>query len=83
MLSERLQILVTPEQRRRLEEEAERRGVSVGGLIREAVEAHLGTVAREDRLRALDSIRAMRGRFLTVEELEGLVEEERSGIGGP
>lgn len=79
MLSERLQVLVTPEQRRRLEVEAQRRGSSVGKLIREAVDARFGAVTREDRLRALDGIRASEGRFLPPEDLDRLVEEEREG----
>ncbi len=79
MFSERLQILVSPEQRRRLEAESRRRGTSVSGLVREAVDQHLGTVAREERIRAVDEIRAMRGRFLPPQELERLVEEERTG----
>jgi hypothetical protein len=79
MFSERLQILVSPEQRRRLETEAGRRGTSVAALIREAVDLHIGPVARGERDRALGAIRAMHGRFLPPEELERLVERERTG----
>jgi hypothetical protein len=61
MLNERLQILVTAEQRRRLEHEAQRRDTSVGRVIRDAVEAQLGGVAQAARLDALDAIRALRG----------------------
>jgi hypothetical protein len=78
MLNERLQILVDAEQRRRLEREASRRGTSVGSLVREAIDAHLGTVTRAERLRALGTIRAARtGRFLSAEDLNALVEGER------
>ncbi|MDO8213773.1 hypothetical protein [Conexibacter sp. CPCC 206217] len=77
MLNERLQILVTSEQRRRLEREAQRRGVSVGSLIREAVDAHFGGVTVEDRRQALTVIAAMRGSFATPEELNRMVEDER------
>jgi hypothetical protein len=77
MLKERLQVLVSAEQRRRLESEARRRGTSVGSLIREAVDAHFGSVTREDRLRALDQIKAMHGRYLPPDELNRIVEEER------
>jgi hypothetical protein len=77
MLNERLQVLVSAEQRRRLESEARRRGTSVGSLIREAVDAHFGSVTREDRLRALDQIKAMHGRYLPPDELNRIVEEER------
>lgn len=79
MFSQRLQILVSPEQRRRLEEEAERRRLSVSGLIREAVDTHLGSVAAQDRAHALEAIAAMHGRFLPPSEIERLVEEERVG----
>lgn len=40
MLSERTQVLLTPEQRARLERLAVERGTSIGALIREAVEAY-------------------------------------------
>jgi len=78
MFTERLQILVTPEQRRRWELEAKRRGTSVAGLVRGAVDRELGSLDREDRASAIDAIRAMRGRFLPPHELDRLVEEERA-----
>lgn len=77
MLKERLQILLTTEQRRRLESEARRRDVSVASLIREAVDARFGAITAADRTEALDGIRALRGRFLSPDELNRLVEEER------
>lgn len=77
MLNERLQILVSTEQRRRLEEESKRRQASVGSLIRQAIDAHFGAVTPEDRLNALEGIRALEGRFLSPEELDRLVDEER------
>jgi len=80
MLNERLQILVSRDQRRRLESEAQRRGVSVGGLIREAVDAHLGHVGEVERLEALDGIRATDGRYLSPEELNRLVGAERDAV---
>jgi len=79
MFSERLQILISPDQRRRLEAEAARRGMSVGALIREAVDVHLGPVARRARTDAMDGIRSLHGRFLTPAELEALVRQERTG----
>mgnify|MGYP000194564384 CR=1 FL=1 len=81
MLTERLQILISPEQRRRLEAEAARRGTSVASVIREAIDASLGGIPHEDRLAALEAIRAMRGRWLSVEDLERIVEEERRAGG--
>jgi hypothetical protein len=77
MLSERLQILFTLEHRKRLEEEARRRGTSVGSLVREAVNAQYGAVTRADRVRAAREIRSMSGTFLSPDELNRLVEEER------
>jgi hypothetical protein len=78
MFSERLQILVSSEQRKRWEVEAKRRGTSVAGLIRDAVDRDVGSLDRGDRAHAVDSIGAMRGRFLPPDELDRLVEEERA-----
>ncbi len=78
MYSERLQILVTPEQRKQWELEAKRRGTSVAGLIRESVDRDLGSPDGGGRASAVDAIRAMRGRFLPPDELDRLVEEERA-----
>jgi hypothetical protein len=78
MYRARLQILVTPEQRKRWELEAKRRGTSVAGLIRGAVDREMGSVDRGERASAVDAIRAMRGRFLSPDELDRLVEEERA-----
>ena len=78
MYSERLQILVTPEQRKRWDLEARRRGTSVAGLIRESVDRELGSPDGVDRASAVDAIRAMRGRFLSPDELDRLVEEEQT-----
>ena len=78
MLNERLQLLISPEQRRRLEAEARRRDASVASVIREAIDLHLGTTDRSARLRALEEIRAMQGGpFLTPEELNREVGAER------
>lgn len=40
MYSERTQVLLTPEQRERVERLAARRGISVGAVIRAAIDAH-------------------------------------------
>jgi hypothetical protein len=68
MLKERLQILVSADQRRRLEREARRRGTSVGSVIREAVDAQLGGVTQDERRKAFEEIRAMRARFVSPED---------------
>jgi hypothetical protein len=78
MFNERLQLLISPEQRRRLEAEARRRDASIASVIREAIDLHLGTVDRSARLRALEELRAMRGGpFLSPEELNREVAAER------
>ncbi len=77
MLRERLQILVSAEQRRRLEAEAKRRGTSVASLIREAVDVQFGPVTSADRLQALREIAEMQGRFLSPDELDRVAEAER------
>jgi len=77
MLKERLQILVTRDQRRRLEREAQRRGTSVAGVIRDAVDAQLGEITVEDRRAALDDILTMRGRSVSPDELDRIAEGER------
>jgi hypothetical protein len=77
MLKERLQILVSTDQRRRLEHEAQRRGTSVASVIRDAVDAQLGEITVEDRRSALDEILAMRGHAVSPDELDRIAEGER------
>lgn len=78
MYTERLQILVSKEQRRRLEREAKRRKSSVAKVIRDAVEAELGGASRQDRLMALEAISQLRGApYLPPEELEREIEGAR------
>ena len=75
MYSERLQILLTPQQRRHLQQEAKRRGTSVTALIREAVNEHFGVVPEGDRGRAYRSIVARHARYLAPDRLDELIEE--------
>jgi len=83
MITERVQILLTPQQRRRLEEEARRQSRSVASLVREAIDARFGTVSRQERLAAVEAIAHMRGgRYLSPEQLNRMVEEERETILG-
>lgn len=78
MITERVQILLTRQQRRRLENEAQRQARSVASLVREAIDARFGTFSREERLAAVDAIGAMTGgRYLTPEQINRAVEEER------
>lgn len=84
MLSERLQLVLSPEQRQLLEREARRRRVSVASLIREAIDARFAAPTREDRLRAVDEIAAMGGEPLpSLAELERIVAEERESAAAP
>lgn len=81
MLKQRLQVLITPAQHRRLVAEAKRRRTSVGALIREAIDARLGPIPPEVRIRAVAEIRAMTGgRFVPLEELDRIVDEEREDV---
>jgi len=81
MITERVQVLLTPAQRRRLEDVARRQGRSVASLVREAVDARYGTIDVEERLAAVEAIGAMRGgRYLTPEQINRAVEEEREAI---
>ena len=78
MFDQRMQILISAEQRRRLEAEARERKTSVGRLIRDAIDARFGAVTREQRVRAVEEIAKMRGgKFLSVEEMHRLIGEER------
>lgn len=83
MFNERLQLLITPEQRRHLEGEARRTGSSIGALVRDAIDARFGTTAVEERRGAVEEITAMRGTFLPVDELEAIVDEERDRAADP
>jgi hypothetical protein len=81
MFTERLQVLMSKEQRRSLEAEARRRRSSVGALIREAIDARGPAPNPEDRLRAVAEIKSMRGgRFLSPGALERIVDEERERL---
>mgnify|MGYP001175621215 CR=1 FL=1 len=76
MLNDRLQILVRRDQRKRLEDEARRRGTSVASLVREAVDAHFGSITTEDRLEAVRRMGAKQARFFSPEELNQLIDQE-------
>ena len=75
-LTDRLQVLISPDQRRRLEAEARRRG----GSVAEAIDASLARPTRTERLEAIEAIKAMRGKHLPVEELEAIIDEERNRV---
>ena len=73
MYSERLQILLTPDQRRRLQREAKRRKSSVTALVREAVEAHFGVAPEGSKEQAYRAIVGRRSRYVAPETLDELV----------
>lgn len=75
MLNERLQILITRNQRRKLEAEASRRRVSVAHLIREAIDLRFDPTPAEERAQALEAIRLLNGSLVTVEGLNRIVED--------
>ncbi len=79
MFSERLQILISKEQRQRLEREAKRRKTSVASVIRDAVDAELGKRSRRARLDAVEAIRRMpKVPYIPPEELERLIDESHT-----
>lgn len=79
MYSQRLQILVSKEQRKRLESEARRRKTSVASVIRDAVDKELGRGSREDRLRAVAAIGKIEGiPYLPPDELRKAIDEARA-----
>ncbi|MGI8659972.1 MAG: ribbon-helix-helix protein, CopG family [Thermoleophilaceae bacterium] len=58
-LSERTQVLLSVEQRRRVEQLAARSSVSVGAVIRRAIDDYLPPASAQERRRALDDLFAL------------------------
>lgn len=81
MLKERLQILVDGDQRRRLDGVAAERGLSVGALVRAAIDAELGRADRSLKLEAVAEMRRAASRSggpaPPVAELDRIVDEQR------
>jgi Ribbon-helix-helix protein, copG family len=69
MYSERTQVLLSREQRERLERMAGREGRSVGSLIREAIESYtaVGPTSRAEAAEALIGLRVPLGEWEQVE----------------
>ena len=82
MPKERLQILITAEQRRLLMTEARRRRRSVSALVRHAIDVHSGTVGREDRMRAVAELGRMNAQYVPPDALGRMIEEEREELAG-
>jgi hypothetical protein len=80
MYTERLQVLITPDQRRRLEAEARHRGSSVATVVREAIDRTVVGPTREERIQAVEAIAAMKIPNLTVDEIEAIIDEERDSV---
>jgi hypothetical protein len=80
MYTERLQVLITPDQRRRLEAEARHRGSSVATVVREAIDSTVVGPTREERIQAVEAIAAMKIPNLTVDEIEAIIDEERDSV---
>lgn len=78
MLSERVQVLLTPEQRARVERLAAQQGTSVGAVVREAVEAYTRPRgrSREEAARALFALDA------PVADWEDMKAEILRAVGG-
>lgn len=74
MHTERLQILLSPELRARLDHEATARNTSIAALVRNAIEATYGTSSKSDRMAAVDRIRKLSGRFLPPDVLDEVAE---------
>ncbi len=78
MHSERLQVLVTPEQRGRLERIAARERRSMGAVIREAIDAYTLPRARS-RKEALEAILAMNAPVADWEQMKAEIEQGALG----
>jgi len=78
MYSERTQVLLTPEQRRRLERRAAEERRSIGALIRDAVDAYTGASGRT-RQEAADSLLSVGAPVADWEVMKG---EIIRGAGG-
>jgi len=69
-LSKKTTILFSPETHRRLSELASRRGMSLGGLVREACLQVYGIVDSEARVTAVDALFALELPIDSVEQMK-------------
>lgn len=74
MYSERLQLLLSREQRRRLDEEARRSGSSVAALVRKAIDGHFKPASAEQRRNAARLLVERKVEFIAPNELRELVD---------
>lgn len=75
MYSERMQILISPEQRHRLNEEAANRNMAVAAVVREALDEHLGASDLNRRHAAVKRMFSRNLKAVTPEELEDILSE--------
>ena len=80
MYTERTQVLLTPEQRRRLERRAADQHRSVGALIRDAVDAYTGSSGRSRR-EAADSLLAAGAPVVDWEAMKREIERGATASG--
>lgn len=67
-------------QRRRLEDEARRRGSSVAAAIRAAVDERYGTVSPERRAAAAERIAGLAGKPITLEQMAAVLEARHEDV---
>jgi hypothetical protein len=79
MFTERTQVLLTPEQRRRLERRAQDEHRSVGAVIRDAVDAYTGSTGRT----RADAAASLLATGAPVGDWEAMKEEIERGASAP
>lgn len=73
-LTERTQVLLSPEQRRKVATLAARSSTSVGAVIRQAIDAYLPPVPHDRRQRALDELFSLEAPVADWDEIEREIE---------
>ncbi len=82
MFTERTQVLLSPEQRRRLERRAVEERRSVGSLIRDAVDAYTGSSGRT-RQEAAESLLSIDAPVTDWEEMKAEIIRGATAAPGP
>lgn len=75
MYNERMQILISPEQRRRIEDEAASRNVPLAVVVRGALDEHLGSGDGTKRERAAARILSRDLRSVSPKKLNDMLDE--------
>lgn len=63
-------LLFEKEVYKKLKEKAKRENVSIGGLVREAVVTYYGIKSKEDKMKALEKLKALRLEVSDPEKME-------------